>query len=314
MGRAFMNELWLRGKSLLNRKQLDRDLDDELAFHLAKREEVNRAAGMGAQEASYAARRRLGNVTRLKETTRELRTFASLEAIGHDVRYGERTLRKSPGPTAVAALTLALGVGANTALFSVVKGVLLNSLPYRQPERLVDLARGDSQTALPTKVSYGEAEDWKARTRTLQEIALYRGWTPSSASGGAPEIVFGLGITQNFFDVLGTSTYLGRGFSREEDARGRWHVVLLSYPYWIRRFGGNPNAVGQTVLLDQVPFQIVGVLPKSFEPREFTDAGSPPDVWAPLGYNLAAWEACRTCRQLEVLPRWKNGLGITRGE
>src|SRR5258708_33048636 len=165
MGRAFMNELWLRGKSLLNRKQLDRDLDDELAFHLAKREEVNRAAGMGAQEASYAARRRLGNVTRLKETTRELRTFASLESVWQDVRYGARTLRKNPGPTAIAVLTLALGVGANTALFSVVKGVLLNSLPYRQPERLVALARGGSQTTLPTNVSYGEVEDWKARDR-----------------------------------------------------------------------------------------------------------------------------------------------------
>ena len=312
MGRTFMNELWLRGKSLLNRKQLDRDLDDELAFHLAKREEVNRAAGMGAQEASYAARRRLGNVTRLKETTRELRTFASLETLWQDVRYGARTLRKNPGPTAVAALTLALGVGANTALFSVVKGVLLNSLPYRQPDRLVALARGDSQTALPTKVSYGEAEDWKARTRTLQEIALYRGWTPSSASGGAPEIVFGLRITQNFFNVLGTSTYLGRGFSREEDAPGRWHVVLLSYPYWIRRFGGNPNAVGQTVLLDQVPFQIVGVLPKSFEPREFTDAGSPPDVWAPLGYKLSVPEACRTCQHLQAVARLNDGVSINQ--
>src|SRR4029077_6911887 len=254
--------------------------EDELAYHLDMRAQKNRNERMNAEDARYAAKRTLGNVTRLKEISREMWTFASLETLWQDLRYGARTLRKSPGPTAVAVLTLALGVGANTALFSVVKGVLLNSLPYRQPERLVALARGDSQTPLPTNVSYGEVEDWKARTRSLQEIALYRGWTPSSASGGAPEIVYCLRVTQNFFQVLGTSTYLGRGFLREEDAPGRWHVVALSYPYWLRRFAGNPDAVGQTLLLNQVPFLVVGVLPKSFEPRSFTDAGSPPDVWA----------------------------------
>jgi putative ABC transport system permease protein len=316
MGYGQLSALWLRIKLLWRREQLDRDLDDELAFHLAKREQDNRAAGMDASEAHYAARRTLGNVTRLKEISRVLWTFASLETVWQDVRYAARSLRNNSGPTAIAVLTLALGVGANTALFSVVKGVLLNALPYRQPDRLVALARGDSQTALPTNVSYGEVEDWKARTRSLQEIALYRGWTPSSASAGAPEIVFGLRVTQNFFNVLGASPYLGRGLLREEDAPKRWHVVLLSYPYWIRRFGGNPHAVGQTLLLDQVPFQIVGVLPKSFEPRSFTDAGSPPDVWAPLGYDLSLPESCRTCQHLHTVARLKDEVSLaqTRAE
>jgi putative ABC transport system permease protein len=295
---------------LLGRKQLDRDLDDELAHHLELRAQKNREAGMNADEARFAARRNLGNVTYLKEMSHEAWTFAALETVWQDVRYGARSLRKNPGSTAVAVLTLALGVGANTALFSVVKGVLLNALPYRQPDRLVALARGDSETVLPRNVSYAEVEDWKARTRSLREIALYRGWTPSSASDSAPEIVYGLRVTQNFFDVLGTSPYLGRGLSREEDAPGRWHVVLLSYPYWIRRFGGNPNAVGQTVLLDQVPFQIVGVLPRNFEPRSFTDAGSPPDVWAPLGYNLSLPVACRTCQHLHAVARLNDGVSL----
>jgi putative ABC transport system permease protein len=307
-----LSGLWLRIKLLWKRKQLDRDLQDELAFHLANRERENRAAGMDASEARYAARRKLGSITGVKEKSREMWTFAGVETVWQDVRYGARALRKNPGSTAVALLTLALGVGANTALFSVVKGVLLNALPYRQPDRMVALARGDSQTPLPTNVSYAEVEDWKARTRSLREIALYRGWTPSSASGSAPEIVYGLRVTQNFFNVLGASPYLGRGLSREEDAPGRWHVVLLSYPYWIRRFGGNPNAVGQTVLLDQVPFQIVGVLPRNFEPRSFTDAGSPPDVWAPLGYNLSLPVACRSCQHLRAVARLNDGVTLSQ--
>jgi putative ABC transport system permease protein len=310
--RTFLTQLWLRTKALLNRKQLDRDLEDEFAHHLELRAQKNREAGMDGDEARHAARKNLGNVTYLKESSRKAWTFAALETIWQDVRYGARSLRKNPGSTAVAVLTLALGVGANTALFSVVKGVLLNALPYRDPDRLVALARGDSQTQLPTNVSYAEVEDWKGRTRSLREIALYRGWTPSAASGDAPEIVYGLRVTQNFFNVLGTSPYLGRGLSRDDDAPGRWHVVLLSYPYWIRRFGGNPNAVGQTVVLDQVPFQIVGVLPRNFEPRSFTDAGSQPDVWAPLGYNLSLPAACRSCQHLHAVGRLNDGVSLSQ--
>jgi putative ABC transport system permease protein len=310
MSSSVLNRIWLRARSLWTRRQLDRDLGDEIAFHLTMREQKNLAAGMDAEEARYAARRQFGNTTRVKESSRNVWISSSLETLWQDLRYGARTLRKNPGFAIVATLTLALGIGANAAIFSVVKGVLLNALPYRRPDRLVTLAQGDAQTPNPSKVSYGEAEDWKARSQSFQQIALYRGWTPASSGEGVPRMVFGLRVTRNFFDVLGVSPSLGRSFLPEEDRPDRWHVILLSYPYWIRQFGGNENVIGQMILLDQIPFQIVGVLPQSFEPLSFTDAGSPPDIWAPLGYDLSQPYACRSCQHLQSVARLRDGVSV----
>lgn len=305
-----LNKILQRLRGQAHRRQLDRDLDDELAFHLAMRQQSNRDAGIAGDDARLAARRQFGNVMRVKETSREMWAFTWLEALGQDLRHGARALQKSPTFAAIAVLTLALGIGATAALFSVVKGVLLNSLPYRQPERIVALARGNSQTPHPTNVSFGEIEDWKARSRSFQQIALYRGWTPATSGDGAPEMTFGLRVTRNFFGLLGVAPYLGRTFLPEEDRPNRWHVVLLSYPYWVRRFGASPEAVGRTILLDQIPFQIVGVLPQTFEPLSFNDAGSPPDVWAPLGYDMSLPYACRTCQHLHAVARLQDQVSV----
>jgi predicted permease len=307
----WMNQLRLRISALWKRKQLDRDLEDEVAFHLAMREERNRITDATSEAAHYAARRQFGNVTQLKERSREMWTFPSWEILWQDLRFGARVLGRNPGFSAVAILTLALGIGANTALFSVVKAVLLNSLPYREPDRLVTLAQGDSQTLRPTNVSYGEREDWNARSHSFQQIALYREWTPALSGSGHPEMVFGLRVTHNFFPLLGTAPGLGRFFLPEEDRPRNSRVVVLSYPYWIRHFAGNPGVVGQTIQLDQEAFQIIGILPPSFAPLSFTDAGSPPDVWAPVGYDSSLPEACRTCQHLHAVARLKDGVTLT---
>jgi putative ABC transport system permease protein len=231
-------------------------------------------------------------------------------ALLQDVRYSIRTLLKSPSFTMIAVLTLGLGVGANTALFSVVKAVLLNSLPYRQPDRIVTLAEGDARTSNPITLSYGQVEDWKTRTHAFQSIAEYEGWSPALTGAEVPQMLHGLQVTWNFFDVLGVRPRLGRGFLPEEDRPNRWHVVLLSYPYWIQHFGGNPDVIGQTVTLDQTAFQIVGVLPESFQPLSFSMWTHAPDIWAPLGYDLSVPDACRTCQHLRGVARLSEGVTI----
>jgi putative ABC transport system permease protein len=300
-----------RLRSFFHRDQLDRDLNDELTFHLAQRSDKNRAAGMDASEARHAAHRQLGNATQIKEHTTRLRTFAAFEDVIQDLRYGARMLRKSPGFALIAIATLALGIGVNAAIFSVVKAVLLDSLPYRQPNRIVTIARGDADNLNPTQVSFGEVYDWKSRTHSFDQIALYRGWTPAATGNGTPRMVFGLRVTQNFFDTLGVAPRFGRNFTADEDRPSSWHVVVLSYPYWVRQFGADERAIGKTIVLDQVPFEIVGVLPQNFQPLSFTDAGSPPDVWAPLGYDMSLDYACRTCQHLHAVARLRDGVTLS---
>ena len=233
-----------------------------------------------------------------------------MQTLWQDLHYGVRMLAKNPTFTVVAVITLALGIGANTALFSVVNAVLLNALPYHQPNRLVALAGGDRETSDPIKVSYGAAADWKARSRTMQSVALYQEWTPTWTGGSAPEIVYGLRVTQDFFPMLGVQPAIGRAIFPEDDRPDRWHIVLLSHAYWVRRFAANPKVIGTNIIFDQVPFQIVGVLPESFEPLSFSDAGSAPEVWAPLGYDLSLPEACRTCQHLQSVARLKDGVSV----
>src|SRR5579862_7918198 len=224
----------IRLRSFFRREQLDRELGDELEFHIARRAEKNRAGGMDATEARHAAHRQLGNATQIKERATRLRTFAAFEDMLQDLRYGARMLRKSPGFAVIAIVTLALGIGVNAAIFSVVKAVLFDSLPYREPERLVTVAPADAENRNPAKVSFGQFQDWKSRTRSFEQIAIYRGWTSAATRNGTPRMVFGLRVTQNFFDTLGVAPHLGRSFTPDEDHPSSWHVVVLSYPYWVR--------------------------------------------------------------------------------
>jgi len=229
-----------------------------------------------------------------------------------DLRYGVRMLRRNPGFTAVVVLTLALGTGVNTAIFSVVKAVLLNALPYRHPERLVSLAASDIDSRNPVNVSYGEVQDWKERSHSFESIAPYRGWAPTLTGHGKPNVLRGMRVSYNFFETLGVQPLVGRNFLAQEDRPDRWRVVILSHGFWQQWFAGSPNAVGQTLTLDHEPFEIVGVLPANFQPLLFTFWSQAPEIWSPLGYDLSLPYACRGCQHLQSVARLKDGVTLAQ--
>ncbi len=167
-----------------------------------------------------------------------------LETFAQDVRFGLRMLRKNPGFATVAVLTLALGIGANTAIFSVVKAVLLNALPYRQPQELMQMAAGGPRDKNPSTVSYDLVQDWKERSHSFQSIAVFGNWAPTITGDFHPEIIRGAKITYDFFGTLGIRMAMGRDFEAADDRPDRRQVVLLSYDLWKGHFGGAPDIVG----------------------------------------------------------------------
>lgn len=229
-----------------------------------------------------------------------------------DIRYALRTAAKQPGFTAVVLLTLAVGIGANTAIFSVLHAVVLNPLPYRDAERLVSLAATNRDTLNPTNVSFGESREWAARSRSFEAIALYRGWGPTLTGGGQSQVLSGMRVSHNFFSVLGVRPAAGRDFRAEEDQPERWRVLLLSYGFWKRQFGGEAGIVGRVIHFNERPYEVVGILPENFQPLLFRGDTAVPDVWAPLGYAASDPFACRSCWHLQAVARLKPGVTLSQ--
>ena len=296
------------------RKKRDSDLEEEVSSHLELAEREALQSGRAAEDARASARREFGNVALAEELTREAWGYRWFADLLQDLRYAFRTLRKTPGFTSIAILTIALGIGATTSIFSIVKAVLLDALPYRKPMQLVTLAETSSADSTGVNVSFGAVEDWKVRQHSFESIAIYRSWTPTLLSGDSPSLVLGQRVTQNFFPMLGVRPAFGRAFRPEDDHANSWHVLLLSHPFWIRQFGGDPNVVGRKIILDRLPFEIVGVLPQRFEPTMFLDANGEPDVWAPLGYEAGAPYACRTCQHVRAAAMLRDGVKLAAAQ
>jgi predicted permease len=244
----------------------EKQLDSELRFHIEQKVADLLAAGISPEEARRCARLEFGGLDQVKEECRDVGSSHIIETLFQDLRYGLRQLRRNPGFSVVAVLTLALGIGANTAIFSVVNGVLLKPLPYPHPEQLVALrltAPGMYVKDLnPSLAIYFVFHD---QNRTFQDLGLYTGVSRNVTGDGEPEHVGGLEVTYGLLRTLGVRPMLGRSFTQADDAPGSAATVMLTYGYWRRRFGGERSVIGKTIDVDGKLRQIIGVLPQSFQ-------------------------------------------------
>jgi predicted permease len=272
----WLRELARRFRMLIHRRQFDADLEEEMRLHLELRQAERLQSGMTADDARAAARRRFGNASYLKEESHLAWGWEWFENLAQDVRYGARMLRKAPGFTAVAVLTLAVGIGSTTTIFSVLDGVLLKPLLYPQPEQLVSVEV--SPLALDASLRGMAPEDYfvfRDQNRTFQDIGIYAETDTDrdvNVTGFAePERVHALHATHGVLSVLGIAPALGRLFAASDDSPGAPHTVVLTHGYWQRKFNAAPSVIGRTIVVDGMSRQIIGVLPRNFRFLDMQD-------------------------------------------
>jgi predicted permease len=289
------------------RARLEKNLEEELRGHLEMLTEENIRRGMSPEEARYAALRSFGGVEQVKEEYRDRRRLPMLETLAQDVRYGLRQLRRSPGFTLVGVLTLALGIGANTAIFSVVNTILLRPLPYPDADRLVMVWGNDRPHGYNTdQVSPPDFRDWQAQSRVFQGMAGSTDVMYTLTGAGEPAPITGYEFAADYFHVLGVTPLIGRTFTPEEEQAGKNHVAVLGYHLWRSRFGGDRGLVGKTITLDGAPYTVVGVMPPAF-PDSVTQ------LWTPLVTPPEAVQD-RNYRFLRVIARLKPGVTLQQAQ
>ncbi len=295
----------MAARGLFRRGSSEHELSDELSFHIERQTAENVRGGMAPAEARRAAMIEFGGVESMKEECRETRKANWVHDLARDVRYAGRVLRNSPGFTAIAILTLALGIGANTAIFSVVNATLLKPLPFREPGKVVALWQTESAPG-SYPLTGEDYLDWKAHNKGFADMALYS-W-PSRANlstGDAPEGATVIRVEANFFALLGVRPQIGRTFATGEDKKGADHVAVLSNAFWKSHFGGSREIVNQNVVLDSEPYTIVGVMPAWY--RLPADA----QVWTPLDMSLKNL-GTRGSHSWLAIGRVKDGVTIAQ--
>jgi predicted permease len=294
----------LRFQAIWKRRQLDRDLDDELRFHLAMREEKMKAGGLDPIEARYASRRRFGNRASLQEDCREMWTFVWLEDLWQDVRHTFRGMRKSPGFTAIVLATLALGIGASTAVFSVVDPLLFRRLPYPKDNQLVSVGYLGPIDNNEFNV-VGSYLDWQQGPFKYL-TAMKPGVGCDAMIGDEPRRINCYAVAANFLRTFGISPVLGREFDPDDDRPHAPTVGLLSYGFWRSAFGGDAKALGKTLIVDDEPVRIIGVLPKSFEMPQLGEI----DVMLPARLDASLPRAANAGAFLRTFARLPDGMSI----
>jgi predicted permease len=328
----------LRLRSLFRWAQADQELDDELRDHVERKTEEYVAQGMTPEEACRRARLDLGGIEQTKEKCRDARRVNWIQDLAQDLRYGLRMLRKSPGFTTVAVLTLALGIGANTSIFSLLNAVMLKSIPVNHPEQLVILRwSAHSRPENLGTSSYGDClwvpraiqscsfslpmyKALLAHTDAFSSVLAMAGADQLDLSGnGAATIIGGELVTGNYFETLGVSSALGRTIQPSDDRPGAPPVIVLSYGYWQRAFGGAADVIGRTVRLNGAPFTIVGVIDPRF--ARLTP-GKSHDLWIPLsqaGSTRPSWndrrgQADATNWWLAIIGRLKPEVSLAQAQ
>jgi putative ABC transport system permease protein len=311
-----LSKLKVALRALLRRSEVERELDEELQGHLDQQIEQNIRLGMNLEEARHNARRAFGGVEQAKERSRDASGVRWIEDIWQDVRYGARMLLKNLGFTTIAILTLALGIGANTAIFSVVNALLLRPLPYPQPEKLVKVFRERPDPAkgiLPSIWSYPRFEILRDQSQSFAAVAGFN-QSPYNLTGtDAPERLQLEMVSAGYFQLLGVEAVVGRAFTAEEERMpGANSVALLGYGLWQRRFGGEPHTPGKTIELDKQAFTIVGVLPPGFRGQ----SGSA-DVWTPMTAAVKFVPKILISPNdhwFQVIARLKDGVSLSQAQ
>jgi len=270
-----LDDLRFRLRALFRRNAMEAELDDELRFHFDKQVEKYTVAGMPTEEARRRTRLLFGGLAQVKEDCRETRGLMLLETSLQDVRYGIRVLLKTPGMTLVAALTLALGIGANTAIFTVLDALMFKSLPVVAPDRLVQLRRANGDEGFTNALW----QQVRAQQDVFNGVFAYQGHLFNTASGGEKHFVTGLYVSGGYFSTLGVPAVVGRTLTEQDDQRGAAPVAVISYAYWQRHFGGDPAIVKHQITLEKHAFHVVGVTPRGFYG---TDVGYQFDVAIPI--------------------------------
>jgi len=296
-------------RRLIHRRRADRELDDEIRAHLEMEIEQNIADGMSPEEARLAARRSFGSVALSKEDSRAMWGLGSLEIFWQDLRYGVRILLKHRGFTAVAVLTLALGIGANTTIFSLADALILRPFDFPHQDRLVFAWEPKPQAEMERDaVAPGNFIDWREQSQSFERLVALIG-RPFDLTGiDQPERLNGFQVSAGFFDALGVKAALGRAFLPGEDEPGRNQVVVLTARLWQRSFGGDPNVVGRTIQLNAEAFEVIGVLPADFN---FPDRAS--EIWTPLVLDEQA-KLDRAVHNLAVVGLLKPGIGAAQAD
>jgi putative ABC transport system permease protein len=277
-----LRALFSRVRALIFRRRIEDAMDEELRAHLEMLADDFVRAGVSPDEARRRARLRLGGIDQTKEATRDARGFPFVDQLLQDLRYGWRTLRRSPSYSVAALLTLGIGIGATTAIFSVADAVALRPLPYQRSDRLFGIySRPANGGRISTGVSSQDFLEWRDHHQVFTEIGLVGGGAFTLIEG-EPEELRGCKLTGDVFTALGARPVLGRIFGREHEVEGNHRVAVLSYGFWQRRFAGDPHIVGRKLLLDDGSYEVVGVMPADFK---YPPAGRAFDLWVPFTFD-----------------------------